>query len=105
MNYQFLGRHPEPILRSVTLWPKSSGEHGWATLPHVQRLLALSRAARIPVLYTTGQPEPAHGPQFLKSRRAEQTPIDTDDQAIVAQLAPVPGEAILAKPGPSPETR
>jgi maleamate amidohydrolase len=102
VNYQFLGRRPEPILRSVTLWPKSSGERGWAALPRIQRLLAFSRAARIPVFYTTGQTGAAQGPQSLKSGRDEGPPVEADDQAIVEQVAPAPGEVVVTKPGPSP---
>jgi len=102
VNYRFLGRHPEPILRSVALWPKSSGDRGWAAVPHLRALLTLSRAAGLPVFYTTGQTDRARGPQFLKSRQVGQAPARADDLAIVELLAPAPGELVLAKPGPSP---
>src|SRR5579884_4285829 len=57
LNYRFLGRRPEPILRSVALCPKSR-QHGEA-------------------------------------------PPQADDLAIVAEIAPAPGDLVLAKPGPS----
>ncbi len=101
LNYRFLGRRPEPILRSVALWPKSSGERGWTAVAHVRRLLSLSRAADIPVIYTTGQGDRPRGPQFLKSRQHGEAPPQADDLAIVAEIAPAPGDLVLAKPGPS----
>jgi len=100
-NYRFLGRRPESILRSVALWPKSSGERGWAAVPHLQRLLALGRAAGSPVFYTTGQPDRMHGPQSLKSRQDGEAPVQDDDRAIIPPLAPAPEDVVITKPGPS----
>lgn len=101
VNYRFLGRRPEPILRSVALWPKSSGERGWAALPHLRRLVAAGRAPGRPVFYTTGQANRPQGPQYHKSREVGEDPARPDDMAIVADVAPQPGEVVLAKPGPS----
>ncbi len=101
VNYKFLGRRPEPILRSVALWPKSSGERGWAALPHLRRFLALSRAAHLPVFYTTGQADRVRGPQFRKSRQDGEALPQADDLAIVGEIAPAPDDVVLAKAGPS----
>lgn len=101
VNYRFLGRRPEPILRSVILWPKSSGERGWTTLPYIQRFLALSRRARIPVIYTTGLASAPPGPQSEKSRQMGEIVVGANDLAIVEEVAPAPGELVIAKPRPS----
>lgn len=101
VNYRFLGHRPEPILRSVALWPKSSGERGWATLPFIQRFLALSRQAGIPVIYTTGLADAPRGPQSEKSRQAGEAATQPSDLAIAEAVAPAPGELVIAKPRPS----
>ncbi len=104
VNYRFLGRRPAPILEAVRLWPKSSGERGWATLPHIARLLNASRKAGIPVIYTTGQAEGTRGPQFHKSRQdgeVEDTSLP-HERTIIPDIAPAPGEFVITKPGPSP---
>jgi len=100
-NYLFLGRRPEPILRAVALWPKSSGERGWAAVPHLERLLALSRAAGVAVFYTTGQANRVKGPQYRKSRQQGEAPAEDDDRAIIRPLAPAADDVVIAKPGPS----
>ena len=105
VNYRFLGRRPAPILEAVRLWPKSSGERGWATLPHIARLIDASRKAGIPVIYTTGQAEGTRGPQFHKSCQSGEEVEGTslpDERTIVPEVAPAPEELVIAKPGPSP---
>jgi nicotinamidase-related amidase len=101
VNYRFLGRRPLPILESVRRWPKSSGERGWAALPRIARLLALSRQAGIPVFYTTGLGA-RDSLQARKSRQEGTESRGVDDLDIVAEVAPAPDEAVVAKPGPSP---
>src|SRR3954462_12218591 len=47
------GDKPEPLMQAVKTWPASCGMAGWNALPHIQRLLAASRAANIPVVHIT----------------------------------------------------
>lgn len=98
VNYRFLGRRPEPILRSVALWPKSSGERGWQALLAIQRLLALSRQARVPVVYTTGASDAPISVQQEKSRQSGDAEREPDDLAVVEAVAPGPRELVIAKP-------
>lgn len=101
VNYRFLGHRPEPILRSVALWPKSSGERGWATLPFIQEFIALNRQSGIRVIYTTGVAGAPQGPQSEKSRQVGEAAIQPNDLAIVEGVAPAPGELVIAKHRPS----
>ncbi len=97
LNYRFLGRRPEPILRAVALWPKSSGDRGWQTLPSVRHFLALCRQARVPIIYTTGQ---ADAPRSLQAEKSRQRGPDADqgELAIVEEVRPAPGEPVIPKP-------
>ena len=101
VSYRFLGRRPESILRSVALWPKSSGERGWAALPHMQALIAAARRTGVAVIYTTGQHGIPPGPQGEKSRRDGEAPRAPDELAIVEAVAPAPADLVISKPSAS----
>ncbi len=100
------GDQPQPLLEAVKTWPGSCGLAAWEALPHLQRLLGLARALRVPVVHITGLEdsgmlgwgEAAHGgmgrgvsdPQRRRGR-----------YDIVPQVAPIEGEVVLRKTTPS----
>ncbi len=87
VEYNFTGDRPEPILDSIAKFRNSCGEYAWATIPQIRRLLEAARACGLPVVYTHGLPmERPATPDEAKMGRE-----------IVAELAPQPGEAVIAK--------
>ncbi len=106
------GDKPEPLMQAIKTWPASCGMAGWTALPHIQHLLAASRAAGIPVIHITklsgsgmlGWNDAIH-------YSAQKTPPKTMDEAtldrkrrgddIVDEVAPIAGEVVLRKTAPS----
>ncbi len=98
-----------PLLESVRTWPSSCGEAAWDALPHIQRLLAGVRAAGLPVIHITALVEgglcgPSRSSRAAFARRAtDPSALERDRAAheIVPEAAPLPGELVLRKSGPS----
>ena len=106
------GDKPEPLMQAIKTWPASCGMTGWTALPHIQRLLAASRAAGIPVIHITmladsgmlgwndaihhstprAQPKPMDDAALDRKRRGAD---------IVDEVAPIAGEVVLRKTAPS----
>lgn len=97
------GDRPEPLLEGVERWPMTCGLAAWEALPHIARLQARARSREIPVIHVTGlegfpgwrdrAPAPPPGPEETDRLRRR---FD-----IVDELAPVDGEVVLRKTGPS----
>ena len=94
-------------------WPGACGQKAWDALPHIQRLLAAARAAGLPVLHVTGLHESESGvPGFAEAAHRDHGPrLHWQDGAarerylqryeIIPELAPIDGEVLLRKAGPS----
>ncbi len=107
------GDKPEPLMEAIKTWPSSCGMAGWNALPHIQRLLAASRAAGIPVIHITmlansGMPswsEAAHRGAGGRGSGAalDEAALDRKRRGpeIVDEVAPIPGEVVLRKTAPS----
>ncbi len=104
------GDAPQPLLESIRTWPWSCGMNGWNALPHIVRLLAAARAARIPVIHSTmrdagdglaGWMDALHaqGAGTLAGHRSDDTLRRARE--IVPEAAPLPGEAVIEKSAPS----
>lgn len=111
-NYRkAVGDRPEPLLESIKTWPGSTGLAGWAALDKTVVLLAAARSAQIPVIHVTGLSEEESGMSGWgaalggRHRSQPRTPEEQDRHTrrldIVEQAAPVPGEVVLRKTGPS----
>lgn len=100
-TYKFLGEVAEPIQKSVQRFPNSCGEEGWLAVGHIKRLLSFCRHHRVSVAFTTRDIHASRG------RWAEKHPLKTDVMdteeldAVVAEIAPLPGELIIQKSKPS----
>ena len=107
VNYNFCGDRDEPILESIERWRYSCGSVAWTTgLPAIQRILAVARQKRLPVIYTTN-PRRSDGFDLgiwsLKSHRADD---DVDVMGhrgndVVAEVAPLDDDLFIEKRKPS----
>ena len=61
MEYNFTGEGPEPVLTAIEKFKDSCGNHAWAAIPHIRRLVDLAREAGILVCYTHGIPPASSG--------------------------------------------
>jgi nicotinamidase-related amidase len=97
----FCGRPDQSLEESVREWPTSCGPSAWLAMRYVQRLIAATRAAGRPVVYTTAQPgvHTAYG-GVVKLKKAGSTPVTSRPGAIDIpdEVAPQPGELVLQKP-------
>ncbi len=103
------GDRCEPLVESIKRWPWSAGPAGWNALPHITRLLAAARKAGMPVIHSTmrsssdglrGWMEVLHP----EGKLAHSSQSAADQQAareIVAEAAPIDGEAVIQKAAPS----
>ncbi|TDC47226.1 isochorismatase family protein [Jiangella ureilytica] len=111
-NYRkAVGDEPEPLLEAIKTWPGSTGLDGWAALERIEQLLATARECGVEVVHLTALAAeesgiPAWGAK-IGGRHAP--PVRTPEEAdrhrrrldIVEQAAPLPGEVVLKKTGPS----
>lgn len=111
-NYRkALGDNPEPLLDAIRTWPASTGLAGWAAAERIVELLAVARAAELPVIHLTGLAEEESGiaawGAALKGRHApngrsaEQLGRYRRRFDFIEQAAPLPGEVVLKKTAPS----
>jgi len=92
MEYNVTGDRPEPILDSIAKYPNSSGYAAWESIPYIQQLLDAARSRGAPVAFTHGVDRPNNGPDAVRPRKGN---------AVVDELAPRPGELVIAKETPS----
>ena len=92
MEYNFTGDVPEPILESIAKYPNSSGVVAWEAIQWIGRVLAAARARKIPIAFTHGVDRPDSGPNHIRPRKGND---------VVDELAPLPGEIVIAKSTPS----
>jgi maleamate amidohydrolase len=106
-----LGDSPEPLLDAISTWPASTGLSGWEAADRIAELLAVARAADIPVIHLTGLSEeesaiPAWaaklgGRHGYNGQTAERLDRHRRRFDFIEQAAPVPGEVVLKKTAPS----
>ena len=105
------GDKPEPLMQAVKTWPASCGTAGWNALPHLQKLLAAARAAKIPVVHITmladsgmvGWSDAAHRDTKKPGKPLDAAALDRKSRSaeIITELAPIEGETVLRKTAPS----
>src|SRR5688572_19936437 len=102
------GDKPEAILEAIKKWPSSCGQDGWNALPHIQKLLAKSREAGIPIVHMTGLD--GAGVASRSPLRESDLQANRDPEAqdrlrrrfdIIDEVEPLPGETVLRKASPS----
>jgi maleamate amidohydrolase len=106
------GPKPEEILESVKRVPSSCGMAAWDSVPHIKKLVAVARGARIPVVFSTGSDERESGiaswaerGRETGSRRSSWNELSGELFStrfeILNELAPLPGEVLIPKSAPS----
>jgi nicotinamidase-related amidase len=103
LYHSVFGDRPQALLESIREWPASCGLAGWAALPKIQAALDAARSAGIVIVHVTSRGDlphwrhPPNEPVSLRSSEAS----GSDPYEIVADVAPVEGEAIMHKAAPS----
>lgn len=106
------GDRRRPLLEAVKEWPGSCGEPAWDAIPHLQRLLRASRAAKIPIVHVTGlHPDDSGVAGWSDNPKRTRGGDRSGDPSmpekirhrfdIMPEVGPLPGEAILRKAAPS----
>lgn len=85
VEYNFTGDVDEPILDSIAKYANSCGEMAWQAIPHIASLLDLARALSLPIAYSHGRED------------ADTVQMPRLGTAIVDEIAPRPGELVIAK--------
>jgi nicotinamidase-related amidase len=99
-------------MQAIKTWPSSCGLAGWTALPHIQQLLAASRAAGIPVIHITLLADSGmlgwndaihHSAQKAQPKHMDDAALDRRRRGadIVDEVAPIAGEVVLRKTAPS----
>jgi maleamate amidohydrolase len=103
--YAFCGEESLPILESIESYHNSCGEEAWDGVAAIERLIAMARVKRVPVIYTTGYDHPIAG-TFGLGRWNDKVPNEADDideraNEIVAPIAPERHDIVIEKTMPS----
>jgi nicotinamidase-related amidase len=107
VNRNFCGDSSLPVLESLETWRASCGEEAWRAIPHIRRLVDVSHARHVPVIYTTMVDLRDDGwdrGRFAdKNRRGgeDRSVHAADANTIVPELAPAPEDIVIHKHKPS----
>ncbi len=101
VQYRTVGTVPRPFFEAIKEFPTSCGEVAWDAVANIQRLLALFRERKWPVLY----PHVARKESFDTGRLAAKVPalmtVAERGYDFVAEIAPREGDILLPKKHPS----
>lgn len=93
----FTGSKPQDVLEAINEYSTSCGTSAWETLPRMRQVLDAARAARIPVVYTKGDPDyramcggSVKNESGERSRKLHSTPI-------ADEIAPRDDEFVIRK--------
>lgn len=106
VQYNFCGDEPMPILEAVKKYRTACGEEAWEAVPHIVRLMDVSRERNIPIFYTTAAKRPDlldSGVQVGKSHRGNEKTMIAGTRATqtIDALKPRPQDFLVIKPKPS----
>lgn len=100
--YSVLGLEREDIFESMKTWRGSTGLEGWEAVDKTAELLAVARAAGVPVIHVKG----LHTGVNPWGRRKRPTPTMPQEMVekgwqIVDEVKPIAGELVIEKAAPS----
>ncbi len=95
VTYEFVGRHPKPILESIKEWPLSCGESGWKAVEKTRTLLERGRKKKIPVFYSAPEfrPETAN----VGATKSGREKSDPALKKIVKEIKPARDDVVIYK--------
>ncbi|CAM3960296.1 isochorismatase family protein [Bordetella muralis] len=101
VQYRTVGTTPQPFWEAIKEFPTSCGDVGWKAVANIQKLLAVFREKKWPVLYPHVAPKKATD----GGRLAEKVPaimnIPAHGYEFVKEVAPREGDVLLPKKHPS----
>jgi len=110
-RWVFGDRRPASVAEAMEEWPSTCGPQAWDALPHLTRLLAAAREAKLPVVHVTALDPNDSGVDGWSQRGRRQISayeLDAEKRErlrrrydFVDEVAPLRGEAVLRKAAPS----
>ena len=101
VQYRTVGTTPAPFMEAIKEFPTSCGDVGWRAVKQIERLLAVFRGNRWPVLYPYVSPKET----FDRGRLSDKVPaimnIAPKGYEFVAEVAPREHDILLPKKHPS----
>ena len=85
-----------PIPEQVKRYPNGCGEHAWATIPHMQRVLQCARGAGVPVIYSRHIFRAIHGLPRAEDPTFVYSELNPDSE-LQPEVAPQPGDLLIEK--------
>jgi maleamate amidohydrolase len=85
-----------PVAEVTKTYPSSCGAFAWDAIAPTQRLFAASRAAGIPVFYSTSDTRPDNGGN-IKATNRRKPAVDPAVYAIKSEFKPQPGDTVITK--------
>jgi nicotinamidase-related amidase len=87
----------KPPVELQHMYPSSCGEHAHAAIEPTKRLFAASRAAGLPIFYSTSDTRPDSLPGRVSATKRPGAPIDAASYAIRAEFKPQAGDVVITK--------
>ena len=87
----------KPPVELQQMYPSSCGEHAHAAIEPTKRLFAASRAAGLPIFYSTGDMRSESRPDFVGATKRVSSSIDPTDFVIRPEFKPQPGDVVITK--------
>ena len=101
VQYRTTGRERLPIDEAMQEYPTACGVRGWHAVDRIARLLAAARSAQVPVLFPHVAPKTATTPGGYARKTPTLASSGSAAYDFVAEVAPLPGEALVPKDHPS----
>lgn len=87
----------KPVHEVVKEHKSSCGIHAYEAIKPIQELLALARARRIPVIYTTTETRKEVNPETVYATNRQARKFDKNDFEIREEFKPEPGDLVIYK--------
>jgi nicotinamidase-related amidase len=101
VQYRTVGTAPKPFWDAIKEFPTSCGERGWEAIARIERLLALFREQRWPVLYPHVAPKLKTDGGRLAAKVPAIMNVAAKGYEFAAPIAPREGDVLLPKKHPS----
>src|SRR5688572_33320249 len=101
VQYRTVGTAPMPFWDAIKEFPTSCGERGWEAIARIERLLALFREQRWPVLYPHVAPKLKTDGGRLAAKVPAIMNVAAKGYEFAAPIAPREGDVLLPKKHPS----